>query len=458
MWFWHAVRFGILVGSMTLVSGLVAADEWVPNQPKLRWWKGNIHTHSLWSDGNDFPEMIAEWYRTHDYNFLALSDHNVLSEPIRWMKVQEIVKRGGADVLPKYVDRFGPHWVELQGEPDSETQEVRLKPLHEFRHLVEERGRFIMIQAEEISDSVQGKPVHMNATNVAELVQPLGGETVQAAMRANLRSVQDQARRLGRTIMVHLNHPNFHYAITAEDLAFVVEEPFFEVYNGHPGINHLGDADHPGDESIWDIANAIRLGYLSAAPLMGVATDDSHSYHDGKGSTPGRGWVQVRARHLTPESLIRAMNAGDFYASSGVRLRDVRYDADSKTLRVEIDAREGESYTTQFVGSRKSAISKSTTAAADRVDATNGVDNSADAVGDSVSEGTADDPTVSTNVQLDMQHVGCVLATITGNVAEFKLEEDLLYFRAVITSSADHPNASFAGQKQQAWTQPVGWN
>ena len=28
-----------------------------------RWWKGNLHTHSLWSDGNDFPDMIVAWYR-----------------------------------------------------------------------------------------------------------------------------------------------------------------------------------------------------------------------------------------------------------------------------------------------------------------------------------------------------------------------------------------------------------
>ena len=46
------------------------ADEPTSGQP--RYWKGNIHTHSLWSDGDDFPEMIAEWYRTHDYNFLGV--------------------------------------------------------------------------------------------------------------------------------------------------------------------------------------------------------------------------------------------------------------------------------------------------------------------------------------------------------------------------------------------------
>jgi hypothetical protein len=45
-----------------------------------RWWKGNLHTHSFWSDGDDFPEMIADWYKTRGYHFLGLSDHNVLSD------------------------------------------------------------------------------------------------------------------------------------------------------------------------------------------------------------------------------------------------------------------------------------------------------------------------------------------------------------------------------------------
>ena len=32
------------------------------SKEKLTWYKGNTHTHSLWSDGNDFPEMIAKYY------------------------------------------------------------------------------------------------------------------------------------------------------------------------------------------------------------------------------------------------------------------------------------------------------------------------------------------------------------------------------------------------------------
>ena len=55
-----------------------------------RWWKGNLHTHSLWSDGDDFPEMIADWYKRHGYHFLALTDHNLLSEGEKWVPMQRI--------------------------------------------------------------------------------------------------------------------------------------------------------------------------------------------------------------------------------------------------------------------------------------------------------------------------------------------------------------------------------
>ena len=46
----------------------------------LQWYRGNIHTHSLWSDGDDYPEMIGLWYRDHGYDFLCYTDHNVLPQ------------------------------------------------------------------------------------------------------------------------------------------------------------------------------------------------------------------------------------------------------------------------------------------------------------------------------------------------------------------------------------------
>lgn len=428
---------------VTMVLGLLAgpalADDAVPADPAPRWWKGNLHTHTLWSDGDDFPEMVAEWYRTHGYNFLALSDHNVLAQGMRWMKAADITKRGGESVLPKYQQRFGPAWVQTRGEGNS--LEYRLKPLDEFRALVEERGKFLMIPAEEISDKAEGVPVHINASNIREPVQPLGGATVREAIANNLRNVEEQATKAGREILAHLNHPNFGWAITAEDLAHAVIDRHFEVYNGHPGVNQLGDEHRPSIDRLWDIANTIRLVDLQAPPLFGIATDDSHSYH-GKpnASHPGRGWVMVRSTHLTPEYIVRAIKAGDCYASSGVTLTDVKYDAATKVLELSIQPDGDATFTTQFVGTLRGTS----------------------AVGESVVGAGGKPPLDKTGKPLRVsqkysKEIGKVLATAEGLKARYELTGKELYVRAVVTSSKSPADPSWEGQRQQAWTQPVGW-
>lgn len=383
------------------------------DQPEPRWWKGNLHTHSLWSDGDEFPEMIVDWYAQRGYNFLALTDHNVLSDGMRWMKMSDIVKRSDSGILDRYRERFGDAWVETRGTAGEADHEIRLKPLHEFRHLLEQRNEFILIPAEEISDSAEGKPVHINATNLAEVIPPARGETVREAMQNNLRAILEHEKLHGREVLPHVNHPNFGYAITAEDLAAVVSERFFEVYNGHPGVNHLGDDHHPSVERIWDLVNAIRRTSLAVPPIMGIATDDSHEYHGKPGSRPGRGWVMVRSRYLTPEHLIRAMERGDFYASSGVTLSDVAFDASTQTLSLQIQAEPGVTYRTEFIATLK-------------------------------------DPTVD-------ERIGKVMATTDDLAPRYKLQGDELYIRAVVTSDQPPNDPSFEGQKQQAWTQPVGW-
>ena len=377
-----------------------------------QWFKGNTHTHSLWSDGNDFPDMIARSYREAGYNFLVLSDHNVLSRGERWMKVRDIEKRRktlGIPTLKKYAAVFGDDWVETRGEGDA--QEVRLKNLPEIKTALESPGKFLMIEGEEITDRFGKLEVHTNAVNLAEKIEPQHGDSLRATMRNNILAVRAQAERLERPIFAHLNHPNFRWSITAEDIAHVIEEQFFEVYNGHPGINHLGDASRPGDEKIWDIANTIRLAKLDAEPLYGVATDDAHHYHGGD-AKPDRGWVMVRAESLAADKIVIAMQAGDFYASSGVTLKTLTLDREKNELHLQIDPVEGETYTTQIIGTRR---------------------------------GDEDDPA----------KVGITLAEITGTEIRHTLGDDEWYFRATITSDAAHPVASFKGQKKQAWTQPV---
>jgi len=101
---------------------------------------------------------------------------------------------------------------------------------------------------------------------------------------------------------------------------------------------------------MWDIMLTFRLSRLKLGPLYALAVDDAHRYHHfvGTNSNPGRGWVMVRARELRTSSIIEAMEAGDFYASTGVRLKDVR--REGRELSLDIDPEPGVTYKTEFIG------------------------------------------------------------------------------------------------------------
>ena len=122
---------------LILTASLASAADPIPADAPPRWWKGNLHTHTLWSDGNDFPEMVAEWYRDRGYHFLALSEHNIFAQGSKWVPVVGSKRPEMKAHFEKYLTRFGPNWVETKGKGESGLPlEVRLKPLSEFRTLV----------------------------------------------------------------------------------------------------------------------------------------------------------------------------------------------------------------------------------------------------------------------------------------------------------------------------------
>src|SRR5687768_5056637 len=108
------------------------------------WYKGNLHTHSYWSDGDEYPEMILDWYKTNGYNFVALSDHNVLATGEKWIKVTR--SKMYEDGFRKYLDKFGKDWVTYQ--VDSGRTRVKLKTYAEYKPLFEDR-EFLMLRSEE---------------------------------------------------------------------------------------------------------------------------------------------------------------------------------------------------------------------------------------------------------------------------------------------------------------------
>ena len=392
---------------------------------EARWWKGNLHTHSLWSDGDDYPEMISDWYKQHGYNFLMLSDHNTMQEGERWLVA---TNRGGGKVLEKYVKRFGKDWVEQRTKND--LPEVRLKNLADFRSKFEEPGKFLFIPGEELTDKYKVAPVHMGAVNLREVIKPQGGDSVLEVIQHNVDAVYAQLERTGQPMFPHVNHPNFRWGITAEELMPVKGLKFFEVYNGHPQVFNEGDNVHASIDKVWDITLAHRLTTLKLGVLYGLGTDDSHNYHDiavGK-SNSGRGWVMVRAKDLSANSLIAAMEAGDFYASSGVTLSEVQ--RTDNTLSLEIAAEKGVEYTIEFIGTKRGFNAKSEPVRAASGEALR------------VTHRYSDD-------------IGKVLSTVKGTKASYQLQGDEIYVRARISSTKKKVNPYREGEFEQAWTQPL---
>lgn len=404
---------------LALATSLVAACS-----PSPHWYKGNLHTHSYWSDGDQFPEVILQRYKDRGYDFVALSDHNVLADSERWVTVSDIPN--GEASLAEYLDAFGQEWVE-QRQDDSGRTQVRLKRFDEYAGSVAEPGTFLVLQSEEITDHFESRPLHVNATNIAELIPPQGGASVADVLQRDIDAVNAQRRATDQPMFPHVNHPNYGWAVTAEDLMDLHGDRFLEVYNGHPLVRNGGDSLHPSVDRIWDIVLAHRLTH-GLGVVYGMAVDDAHHYEqmDSTHANPARGWVMVRAKALTADAIIDAMEAGDFYASTGVVLDDIRSSPGRLALRIH--GEDGVTYVTQFIGTRA------------------GFDTTEQALPDV--EGLP----VTHRYSAD---IGAVLAEVSGLNPTYTFTGDEIYVRARVRSSKPVENPVHAGEVQMAWVQPM---
>ena len=251
--------------------------------------------------------------------------------------------------------------------------------------------------------------------------------SVADVLQRNIDAVLAQRRRTGQLMFPHVNHPNFGYAVTAEDLMDLRGEKFFEVYNGHPLVHNEGDSLHPSTERIWDIILTHRL--TSGQDVMyGIAVDDAHHYtqRDSTVANPARGWVMVEASTLSADTIVAAMEAGRFYGSTGVVLKDVT-SSDSR-LAFRIVGEPDVTYVTQFIGTRR------------------GFDDAVSDVYDI--EGLP----VTRRYSAD---IGVVLAEVNGLDPVYEFHGDEIYVRARVRSSKPVDNPVHTGEVQMAWVQPV---
>ena len=45
-----------------------------------QWYRGNVHSHTTNSDGLFTLSELAEWYARREYDFLFVTDHNLVTD------------------------------------------------------------------------------------------------------------------------------------------------------------------------------------------------------------------------------------------------------------------------------------------------------------------------------------------------------------------------------------------
>lgn len=150
-----------------------------------RWFKGNLHTHTSNSDGDSTPDVVVAWYRDAGYDFLALTDHDVVTLP-------------------------------------TEQQEVA--------------GPMTLIHGQELTAG----DIHMNALGARRAIEPVRAPTERMTLQTNA----DAVRAAGG--MPSINHPNFHWAVRPTDIEPLTGVRLFEVFNaGRRPMTSVADRGIP---------------------------------------------------------------------------------------------------------------------------------------------------------------------------------------------------------------------
>ena len=253
--------------------------------------KGNLHTHSNLSDGDAPPEQVYSFYRDHGYAFLVLTDHNSRTDPAAYR-----------DVL---------------------------------------RPGFVMIPGEEVTTLGAGKPVHVNAICSRATIGGGAFDTTREALSWAVARVKEQ------DAIALVNHPNFDWTLTAEDLPAAHGADLLEIWSGHPYVNSEGDALRPSHEAIW--TRALDAGETFA----GVAVDDTHNFTDPSkepSAKPLRAWVEVFGSQVNEGAICDGIRRGRMYASSGPKLARVVVKDDAIAITVTAPAK------VEFLGREAAAL------------------------------------------------------------------------------------------------------
>ncbi len=254
-------------------------------------FKANLHSHSTFSDGKLTPEELAELYREHGYSVLAVTDHEVtydhsdLTTPdFLLLTGYEAYIRVTEDCI---YDLFKPeiHMNLLAKDPHNTT-------------VVNYNSKYDIYMSEEMVNSRK----------------KVGDPGPRRYEPAYIQKFIDTAREAG--YLVTYNHPCWSMEREEEVLGY---DGFFslEVFNSGSMIEN----GYEVNMSLYD--KFLRRGKF----LYCHGSDDNHNKRplDDPLSDSFGAWTMIMAEELTYPAVMKALERGDFYASTGPVIRELDF-------------------------------------------------------------------------------------------------------------------------------------
>lgn len=256
-----------------------------------RFYKANLHCHTTCSDGELTPEEIRTVYKEKGYSVVAYTDHEVLF-PHDDLRQEDFLPLNAVELDAGHPDEWDAsqrfHICCIALEPDNVVTPC-FSP---------EWSKLFRIAQRDQAKAPAGRPV-LSRVHTAE----------------NCNALIAEAKELG--FYVTYNHPDWSLE-QQEDFCSYTGMDAMEIYN------HGCVVDGYQDYNPKDYDFLLRQGKR----IHAIAADDNHNRmpRNTTGWDSCGGWVMIKADALEYRTITAALQAGNFYASTGPEIRELWFE------------------------------------------------------------------------------------------------------------------------------------
>lgn len=271
-----------------------------------RFYRANLHTHSIFSDGRLTPQELKTLYKTAGYSVLAITDHNRLIG---------------------YPELCDDDFFMLPGvEYDVGDYQCPKSFNRKYYHV-----NFYPEDPENLAMPCYNQKYADNHPNIDYPEQAYVGEPNYERAYERINEVVSEYRKHGFIAM--LNHPTWSLQ-NMEDYRKLDLSQFFamEIYNN---ASYQTEGHYEINSHILD--KLLREGNR----LFCTATDDAHNFDfvmPPNHCTCG-GFVMIKAEALDHRSIINALKNGSFYASMGPLIEEMYVEDHTLHVKTSLAAR-----------------------------------------------------------------------------------------------------------------------